>query len=280
MNPALARALIDAQFPRWRDLPIERVGTHGTVNAVFRLGDRLSARFPQRDEDLAAEAAAARELFGATRFATPEPVALGEPGPGFPRQWAVQTWLPGTVTSETSHAASEELARDLAEFIGGVRALDTRGRTFGGRGRGGHLPDHDDYLADCFRRSEGLLDVPRLRLLWARLRELPREAPDAMCHRDLIPGNLLADGDRLAGVLDVGGFGPSDPALDLVCAWHLFDAAAREVLRTELRCGELDWERGRAWAFQQAIGLVWYYDRTNPVMARLGRSTLRRLLDG
>jgi hypothetical protein len=33
---------------------------------------------------LEAEAAAARELHGRTRFATPEPVALGEPGPGYP----------------------------------------------------------------------------------------------------------------------------------------------------------------------------------------------------
>ncbi|BCJ40137.1 putative phosphotransferase [Actinoplanes ianthinogenes] len=278
MKPELARDLIDAQFPQWRHLPIERVGTHGTVNAVFRLGDELAVRFPQQEEDLVAEAAAARELLGATRFRTPEPIALGEPGLGFPRRWAVQTWLPGDVPTEDSHADSEGLARDLAEFIAGVRALDPGDRTFRGRGRGGHLPDHDDYLADCFRRSEGLLDVPPLRRLWAELRELPRETPDVMCHRDLIPGNLLTGGDRLTGVLDVGGFGPSDPALDLVCAWHLFDAGAREVLRAELKCGDLDWERGRAWAFQQAMGLVWYYHRTNPTMARLGRSTLRRLL--
>jgi aminoglycoside phosphotransferase (APT) family kinase protein len=277
VNAEIAHALLAKQFPQWRELALERVGVHGTVNAVFRLGDRLTARFPQQDQDVEAEAAAARELLGATRFGTPAPVALGDPGPGFPRRWSVQTWLPGTVTSEDSHRQSRALGYDLAEFIRGVRALDTAGRTFRGSGRGGDLRAHDAYLESCFRASEGLLDVPALRRLWAELRELPRESPDVMTHGDLIPGNLLSDGDRLAGVIDVGNLGPADPALDLICAWHLFDRPARDAFRAAAGCTDLDWERGRAWAFQQAMGLVWYYDRTNPPMARLGRSTLRRI---
>ncbi|WP_027029326.1 hypothetical protein [Mesorhizobium loti] len=36
----------------------------------------------------------------------------------------------------------------------------------------------------CFENSEGLLDVPRLRDLWSRLRELPFAAPVRM--RDLV----------------------------------------------------------------------------------------------
>ncbi len=272
-----ARALIAAQFPQWAGLPVARVGAHGTVNAVFRLGDRLTARFPLIEQDLPAEAAAARELSGATRFATPEPVAMGEPGPGFPRPWAVQTWLTGSVTSESSHAGEDAFASDLAEFIHGVRALDTRGRAFRGEGRGGDLPAHDEWMETCLRESEGLLDVPPLRRLWAELRELPRDSPDVMTHSDLIPGNLLADGGRLAGVLDVGGLGPADPALDLVCAWHLLDHRSRGVLRAALGCDDLEWERGRAWAFEQAMGLVWHYAESNPTMARLGRSTLHRI---
>ncbi|GAA2846876.1 putative phosphotransferase [Actinoplanes cyaneus] len=280
MTPELARALVDSQFPQWRGLALERVGTHGTVNAVFRLGDHLTARFPMQEQDLAAEAAAARELLGASRFATPAPVAMGSPGLGFPRPWAVQTWLPGAMTSEDSHSDNHTFAYDLAEFIHGVRALDTRGRPFRGHGRGGHLPDHDAWIETCLRESEGLLDVASLRRLWARFRELPRESPDVMTHGDLIPGNLLASGDHLSGVLDVGGLGPADPALDLICAWHLFDAGTREVFRRRVGAGDLDWERGRAWAFEQVMGLIWYYRETNPLMARLGRSTLHRITTG
>lgn len=99
-----------------------------------------------------------------------------------------------------------------------------------------------------------------------------------MSHTDLIPGNLLVEGDRLVGVLDGGGFQAADPALDLVCAWHLLGADARSVLRRELACPDLQWERGKAWAFQQAMGVVWYYLDTNPPMAEMGRTTLQRLL--
>ena len=37
-------------------------------------------------------------------------------------------------------------------------------------------------------------------------------------------------------------------------------------------------ERGKAWAFQQAMGLVWYYADSNPAMSRTGRRTLARIL--
>ena len=33
-----------------------------------------------------------------------------------------------------------------------------------------------------------------------------------------------------------------------------------------MRCTSLEWERSKAWAFQQAMGLVWYYADSNPVI--------------
>jgi hypothetical protein len=49
-------------------------------------------------------------------------------------------------------------------------------------------------------------------------------------------------------------------------------------LRADLGCDDAEWERGKAWAFAQAMGLVWYYVTTNPTMASVGRRTLDRLL--
>jgi aminoglycoside phosphotransferase (APT) family kinase protein len=280
------RALVDEQFPQFRALPISAVNSHGTVNAIFRIGDRFAARFPLEAEEgadvvrdqLLAEAEAARQLAGRTRFRTPEPVVLGEPGLGYPLPWSVQTWLHGTVATEQDPGESTTFASDLAEFISGVRAIDTRGRTFTGRGRGGDLQTHDDWIRTCLERSRSLLDVAVLQRMWESLRELPRGGgADVMTHGDLLPGNLLVSGSHLAGVLDVGGLAPADPALDLVCAWHLLEAGPRRVLRVRLRCDDLEWERGRAWAFQQAMGLVWYYVDSNPVMSQIGRRTLARL---
>ena len=298
------RALVDDQFPQWRELPVRAIASQGTVNAIFRIGDGLAARFPLRARDagrtrreLEAEAQAARELAGRTRFRTPEPVALGEPGAGYPLPWSVQTWLPGIVATADDPAESAGFAHDLAEFIQGVRAIGTGGRTFRGQGRGGDLRSHDAWMEECFRHSEHLLDVPWLRRMWQEMRVLPRgPGPDVMTHGDLIPGNVLVEGgrltgerlagerlagERLTGVLDVGGLGPADPALDLVGAWHSRcsrPATGRQVLRDApgLRRPGMA-ERGRAWAFEQAMGVTWYYVDTNPAMSRMGHGcTLAR----
>jgi len=278
------RELVSHQFPEWELLSIVPVQSKGTVNAIFRIGDGLAARFPLQPGDtdatrqwLVSEADAALELLEHTSFAVPEPVAIGEPGAGYPLPWSVQTWVPGTTASQEDASTSADFAHDLARFINQVRAIDVRGGHFAGNGRGGDLRSHDEWMEVCFEQSEHLSDVSRLRRIWARLRDLPRESPDLMTHGDLIPGNVLVDNGRLAGILDVGGLGPADPALDLVSAWHLLDTGPRELLREDLRCDELEWERGKAWAFEQAMGAVWYYRLSNPPMSRMGRRTLERI---
>ncbi|MFG2041022.1 aminoglycoside phosphotransferase family protein [Dactylosporangium sp. NPDC048998] len=280
------RALVDAQFPEWRALPVSRVASQGTVNAIFRIGDRFAARFPLQPRAVEAarhwlecEAEAARELLGRTRFPTPEPVAVGEPGAGYPLPWSVQTWIPGVIATDRDPGESVAFAHDLAEFINDVRAIDTRGRVFSGQGRGGELRAHDSWMRTCFQHSETLLDVPRLRRAWAVMRQLPRgEYADTMTHGDLIPGNVIVADSRLAGILDVGGLGVADRALDLVSAWHLLEREPRQALRERLGCDDLEWERGRAWAFVQAMGVVWYYHQSNPAMSRMGRRTLTRIM--
>ncbi|MGO4190051.1 aminoglycoside phosphotransferase family protein [Arthrobacter sp. YAF17] len=286
IDEQLARRLIIDQFPEWRLERFRRMTTDGTVNAIFRIGADLTARFPLRSAnptdmraELAREAAAMRELSEYCPVATPSPVALGDPGFGYPLPWTLQTWIHGTVATPHHLAHSEMFAHDLVDLIRSLRAADTKGRHFAGSGRGGDLHDSDAWMEVCFRESDGLLPVNRLRALWAEFRSLPKVASDAMTHGDLIPGNLLVEDDRLVGVLDGGGFAPADPSLDLVAAWHMLDDERRSVLRSELACGDVEWWRGAAWAFQQAMGLVWYYRETNPGMSTLGQTTLTRILN-
>lgn len=282
----VVRRLVAEQFPEWADLPVRGVKTAATVNAIFRVGDDLAARFPlhkgepaQIHDWLTREAAAAREFAEISTVASPAPVAIGAGSDGYPQPWSVHTWLPGRDAIAEDPAASFGFAEDLAQLLSAMRAADTRGRRFAGEGRrGGHLPDHDEWMNECFTRSVDLLDVPRLRSMWEELRTLPEIDDDVMCHGDLTPTNVLVDGGRLVGVLDTGGFAAADPALDLVSVWHLLDAEPRQRVRDILRVGETQWLRGMAWALQQATGLVWYYAETNPVMSQWGRRTLDRLL--
>jgi aminoglycoside phosphotransferase (APT) family kinase protein len=94
-----------------------------------------------------------------------------------------------------------------------------------------------------------------------------------------MPGNLLAKDGRLAGVIDVGMFTVSDPAMDLQPAWNLFDPTAREAFRTAVGSDDAQWRRGMGWSFAQAIGCLWYYVETNPVMSRTAHHTLTALLE-
>lgn len=218
ISPATVSALIAAQFPQWAGRPVRQVQAEGTVNAIFRIGDELAARFPLRPGDpqevaaqFEADARSARKLSSGLSFPTPQPVALGVPGPEFPLPWAVQTWLAGSTATDLDPSNSPAFAHDLAVLIRQLRSLDTEGRSFAGSGRGGDLADHDEWVQECLDQSAGLLDVAFWREEWKRLRELPRQKPDVMNHGDLIPGNVLVTPGSftLAGVLDVGGLGPA-----------------------------------------------------------------------
>ena len=47
LDAALVQRLLRAQMPRWADLPIARVASSGTDNAMFRLGDDMVVRMPR-----------------------------------------------------------------------------------------------------------------------------------------------------------------------------------------------------------------------------------------
>lgn len=283
-TPQTAEAMIRRQFPQWDHEPVRWLDSAGTVNVIVRIGDNLAARFRRQAagpkdvaEDLRREASALDELSSAVSVTVPTIVAMGDPAPEYPLPWSVQTWIPGEVTTPTSVANTQPFCDDLVTLINELRKAPTQERRFSGTGRGGELTRHDEWMETCFRQSEGLLDVPGLRRLWQLFRDLPHQEPDVMAHTDLIPGNILVSGERLVGVLDGGSFAPADPALDLVSAWHLLNSPLRAQLRYRLGCSDLQWHRGAAWAFEQSMGLVWYYNHTNPVMRDLGRSTLARI---
>ncbi|HBF31808.1 phosphotransferase [Rhizobium sp.] len=279
-------ALIADQFPQFRGQEIIELDTAGTVNAIFRIGATHAARFPLRMMDTAecthwleAEAKASAEFNEYCPFPSPKPVGIGRQSSDYPLPWLVQTWIEGQVATPIGLCGSSVFALDLVRLISTLRTVDLKARKFDGRGRGGNLNDHDAWMEVCFSKSEHLLDVGHLRRMWGSLRELPSLNREAMSHKDLIPVNLLVHGKRLVGVLDTGDFAPADQSLDLVAGWHLLDRDMRAIFREALLIDDLEWQRGAAWAFVQAMGLVWYYKDTNPIMNELGRSTISRLME-
>ena len=56
------------------------------------------------------------------------------------------------------------------------------------------------------------------------------------------------------------------------------EGVQRFKFREHLVSDDLQWERGKAWAFEQAMGATWYYVESNPAMSRMGRRTLHRII--
>jgi aminoglycoside phosphotransferase (APT) family kinase protein len=80
------RRLITEQFPEWRHERIRRIATDGTVNAIHRVGNGHTARFPLRSSDpieaaaeLRREAIAMDEFADVCPFPSPKHVAMGAP---------------------------------------------------------------------------------------------------------------------------------------------------------------------------------------------------------
>ncbi|WP_081408463.1 MULTISPECIES: phosphotransferase [Acinetobacter] len=278
--------MIHEQFPQYCNLEIKKLDTQGTMNAIYRIGDKLAAKFPLRlidnklcNEQILAEASAMKEISQCTTVPCAQMIGIGQPSIDFPMHWIIQDWLEGDIATPIDFSSSTSLAQDISDLILNLRSAHTHQRRFDGKGRGGNLTDHDDWISTCLKKSKNLLDVDMLHAIWVRLRQLPHRQRDVMSHKDLIPANLLVQNQRLIGLLDCGSFGPADSALDLVAAWHLFDSPRRELIKENLQSDDIEWKRGAAWAFQQALGLVWYYEKSNPAMSALGRSTLIRIIN-
>jgi hypothetical protein len=60
-------------------------------------------------------------------------------------------------------------------------------------------------------------------------------------------------------LLDFGGLAFGDPTVDLIVAWEVLDAGAREVFRRAVGSDDETWLLGRAWALSIAVMTFPYY---------------------
>ena len=282
---AVARLVAD-QFPEWSGLPVLPVVSHGTENALFRLGDDVVLRLPLRPSvDAAARDSLLRErdlsrMVGRhTSLQVPEPLAIGEPGVGFAGWWAAYRWIDGEPVDGERAADVPDLAADLAQFVRDLHGIDPAGG-WEGRGRGGPLTTQDNGVRAALGQSGDLVDTSAVGKAWDNcLSAADHPRRDTWIHADLMPGNLLIAGGRLAAVIDLGGVRIGDPAVDLMPAWNLMTADQRGTYRAALDVDDATWERGRGWAIAQAIIALPYYVDSNPEMARTARRTLAAILE-
>ena len=282
--PLVAR-LLAAQFPAWAHLTLTRIESTGTDNALYRLGPELAVRLPRRPSaagQVAKEARWLPALASHLPIAIPVPLAMGQPGEGYPHPWGVYRWLEGETAQAERLADPGAAAESMAAFVTALQAIDAREAPLPGAHnahRGVPLAARDRAVRAALDRLAGEIDTTAAAAAWERALAAPAWAgPPTWLHGDLSPFNLLARGGELSAVIDFGCLGAGDPACDLQPAWNLLAPGARERFRARLAADDAMWERGRGWALSVAVIQLPYYRDTNPGLAANSRFTIDAVL--
>lgn len=281
----LVRRLIAGQFPQWAGLPVERWPSGGTVNAMYRLGDDMVVRLPLvrgGAEAVSMEQGWLPRLAPYLPTRIPEVLGAGEPAQGYLWPWSVYRWLAGEHPEAGVLSEPVLLAEDLAAFVAAMRSITLPGAPKAHRG--GPVASLDAETQVAIMELRGILqedvDCDAVTAVWEEALRAPGwDGPPVWLHADLMPGNLLIDGARLASVIDFGCAGLGDPACDLFPAWNLLPADARKIFREALAVDDATWIRGRGRTLSQALIALPYYRRTNPAMAHNARHVIRAVLD-
>ncbi|MDQ0795828.1 aminoglycoside phosphotransferase family protein [Streptomyces sp. B1I3] len=277
-DAVLVRRLLAAQFPAWADLPVEPVDSHGTVNAIYRLGADMAVRLPRVEggsKDVATEHHWLPRLAPHLPYAVPEPLAHGTPTDDYPWSWSVCRWLEGD--NPAAGAGTAELAADLAAFVTALRKIDVTNGPPAYRSEA--LPARDTDTRAALATLRGVVDTAAATEAWTEALRAPGPPAPTWVHGDLQPGNVLLSDGRLTGVIDFGCMGVADPAVDLIAGWYLLPARTRQVFRTQTAADDAAWARGRGWALSIALMELSYYRTTNPVMASTARHVIEETLE-
>ena len=166
----------------------------------------------------------------------------------------------------------------MAGAAGGIRG---RGPDPSAGRRGGGLATLDEDLEEWLDEAGGLVDVDAVRGSWQESRAAADwDGRAVLSHGDLIPGNLLVQGGRLSAVIDWGGAGAGDPALDLIPAWAVVDGQAAARFRGAVAVDDDMWLRARGYAPQQALaGVAYHTPRRHPLAQVMGRTLASILPD-
>ncbi|MFI6512180.1 aminoglycoside phosphotransferase family protein [Streptosporangium sp. NPDC050855] len=282
IDTSLVARLVAAQFPWWADLPVVKVRSAGTDNAMYRLGDTMVVRLPRLP-------GAARQVGTEQRWlpylaphlplAVPEVLGRGVPGEGYELPWSVCRWLDGENAYDAPIADLERAAAELGRFGTALRRLDATGGPLSFRG--GPVSARDDDVRAAVRglAADGAVDADAATAAWEDVLRSPSWDGDPVwVHSDLLPGNLLVRDGALSAVIDFGGLGVGDPACDMMAAWTLFSAGTRDAFREASAVDDATWARGRGWALCFGLTAENYYRARNHVLADVGRRATSEVL--
>lgn len=271
IDESLVLHLLTEQFPSWAHLPIKRVVSSGTDNALFRLGDTLCVRLP-RMESAASKIQKSHAwlsfLAPKLPLPIPTPVEMGKPCERFLWPWSISTWLSGGNAYQCPLRDLTQTAYALAHFLTSLHQIQSNnGPT---SRRAGSLCTQNDEVEESLYALQYKINKQKVSNLWCEsLAASPWQGAPVWTHGDLLPPNLLVERGRLSAVIDFDLMGVGDPACDLMVAWSVLSKKTRPIFRKALGLDHDTWLRGRGWALSVALIIIPYYERTNPVLTAI-----------
>ncbi len=259
VTPEDVRCLLQSQFPRWADLPIERAAYSGWDNHTYRLGRDKKVRLPSASRYAAQVDKENRwlpHLAPCLPLPIPAPLAVGTPEEWYPWPWSVQCWLPGEPASRGAIRDIREFALAIAGFLRALHRIPAADGPVAGQHnfhRGGSLGAYDDETRDAIDALRDEIDADAAVSVWEAALATSWNRPPVWVHGDIAPGNLLICDGALSAVIDFGCCAVGDPACDLVIRWTLLEGDEQRVFRDHMDVDDDTWSRACGWALWKAL---------------------------
>ena len=280
----LVRRLVATQFPQWKDFGVRPVMTSGWDNRTFHLGEHMIVRMPSAADyalQVEKEHRWLPKLSCLLPLPIPKPLAMGEPGEGYPWHWSIYGWLEGKTVSRERITDLPQFAIALAEFLVALQRCDATGGPLAGPHnfyRGGSLAIYDGETRQAIATLGNKIDVDAVTTVWNdALASRWQEAP-VWVHGDVAVGNLLVTEGTLSAVIDFGCLGVGDPACDLAIAWTFFNGSSRDAFREALTLDSATWARARGWALWKALIVYASLPGTNPLEVEKSKRVVDEVL--
>ncbi len=280
---SVIQRLLSEVTPQWAELPVRRLVSSGTDNALYRLGDELLLRLPRRE---AAAKLISKELDWLPHFTSlpldvPRLRFRGSIDLGLRCDFGIFDWMEGDIASPQNIADPIAAALALANFLRALHLKDIKGAPLAGEhnnNRGVALDVLSSVTLPAIEILADEIDVHAARELWQSACATVHRGPPVWLHGDLKADNLIAGGGQLKGVIDWGLSAAGDPAADYAVAWTWVDPSARDTFRAACGLNDRDWLRAEGWALYGAvIALSYYRGGRNEALCQQSRFTLSRL---
>jgi aminoglycoside phosphotransferase (APT) family kinase protein len=269
IDETLVHHLLETQFPGLAAKELTRVEPWGTDNAIWRLGADIVLRLPRiswATQQVDKEAIWLPLLSSYLPVDVPEPIAVGEPGGGYPYRWALHRWLSGQAASLSAMDDPVRFALDLAAVVRALQGVPTEGAPAAAN-RARPLQDYNDSARWAIKSASHLIDAEAATAVWEEALGAPvHQGPPKWVHGD-IEGNCLVRDGRLSGMVDWGSACAGDPAVDVQVIWSpLFTEESRRVFLDDLDVDNATVLRSRGAAIQQACAALPYYFDSYPLI--------------